>query len=368
MLNIVAQGYVYRNPKPYLRSIHAWHPSIVRLDDGELLAAFDLGEAVEALDYRTWLSRSGDDGATWSEPVRILPDDPQAKCPTTHLIRPALMRSGELAAIGARHYRDRPGEGLVNRENIGYGTMDLFLIRSRDRGQAWTAPITISPPLVGPGFEMCHSIVELRDGRWLWPTSTWRGWNGEEPNGMQSVAFVSHDQGNSWPEFLRLANRSSEKVICWEVSLVELDSGGLLAVVWCFDEKTGRSLPNVYSFAADGKHFSAPAACGLNGETAKLSALADGRVLCLYRRLQPGGLWAQLVSIEEGRWINHEEAAVWQGAAAGMQGRGSSSDELSGLKFGYPQMVQLPDGDVLGVFWCVEDCQHVIRWVRLRVT
>ncbi len=50
-----------------------------------------------------------------------------------------------------------------------------------------------------------------------------------------------------------------------------------------------------------------------------------------------------------------------------MQGKGTNSDELSGLKFGYPQMVQLPGGDVLALFWCVEDCQHVIRWVRLQV-
>ena len=30
--------------------------------------------------------------------------------------------------------------------------------------------------------------------------------------------------------------------------------------------------------------------------------------------------------------------------------------------------VQLPGGEVLAVFWCLEECLHVIRWVRLRVT
>jgi hypothetical protein len=184
---------------------------------------------------------------------------------------------------------------------------------------------------------------------------------------MQCVAFVC-DRDRTWPDYLKVADRSSEKVICWEVSLVELSGGRLLAVCWAFNERTGRSEPNVYSYSADGVHFTAPAPCGLVGQTAKLVALADGRVLCQYRRESPPGLWAQLVSIEDGRWINHDESLIWQGAGAGMSGRGTNSDELSSLKFGYPSQVQLPGGDVLAVFWCVEDCQHVIRWVRLRVS
>jgi hypothetical protein len=51
-----------------------------------------------------------------------------------------------------------------------------------------------------------------------------------------------------------------------------------------------------------------------------------------------------------------------------MAGVGNTSDELSGLKFGYPSMVELPGGEVLAVFWCLEDCIHNIRWVRLKVS
>jgi hypothetical protein len=31
-------------------------------------------------------------------------------------------------------------------------------------------------------------------------------------------------------------------------------------------------------------------------------------------------------------------------------------------------MVQLPDGNVLAVFWCVEECLHVIRWQRIAIS
>jgi hypothetical protein len=49
-------------------------------------------------------------------------------------------------------------------------------------------------------------------------------------------------------------------------------------------------------------------------------------------------------------------------------GKQTASDELSALKFGFPSMVQLPGGDVLALFWCVEECLHVIRWIRLAIT
>ena len=52
-IEVLDTGLVYRNPKPYLRSAVAYHPSLVIFDDGEMVSTFDLGEAVEALNYRT---------------------------------------------------------------------------------------------------------------------------------------------------------------------------------------------------------------------------------------------------------------------------------------------------------------------------
>ena len=48
-----------------------------------------------------------------------------------------------------------------------------------------------------------------------------------------------------------------------------------------------------------------------------------------------------------------------------MEGRGAAGDELGNLKFDYPNMVKLPDGDILASFWCCEDEVYNIRWLRL---
>ncbi|HEY2249840.1 MAG TPA: sialidase family protein [Planctomycetaceae bacterium] len=365
MLRPTAGGIVYKNPKPFLAAVHAWHPSLVLLPDGELVATFDLGQAVESLDYHTCLSRSADGGQTWSPPVPLFHDTSQR--PATHSIRVGAVADGTLVGFGARFHRDNPDEGLVNRENLGYVPMDLFLLRSRDAGHTWIGPQDVTPPLVGPAFEMCHRIIELADGRWLAPTSTWKGWDGDAPQGMQAIALVSHDQGKTWPEYLSVIDQTANRVISWEQSLAQLPDGRLVAVVWSFDEVGGRSLPNRYAVSRDGKSFCAPRENRLQGETAKLLTLDDGRLLCLYRRMDKPGLWSNLVGLDGDDWVNLEEAVLWQGTASGMSGARSSGDELSALKFGYPSMVQFPDGHVLAVFWCVEDCLHVIRWQRIEL-
>ncbi len=364
MIECLDGGLVYRNPRPHLRAVHAWHPSLVRLDDGSLLAGFDLGQGVESLDYRTHVCRSPDEGRTWEAP-RPLFHDPVARR-STHSVRLGRVGDGTIVAIGGRYNRDDPEEGLTNRVNLGYVPMDLILLRSRD-GTHWDGPVTITPPLVGPAFEVCHRVLELADGRWLAPTSTWKGWAGDAPGGMKAIALVSHDQGRTWPEYLTVIDQYDRGVVSWEQGLTQLADGRLLAVVWSFDERAGRSLPNRYAVSADGRSFSPPRANGLLGETAKLLTLADGRVLCLYRRLDQPGLWANLVRIDGDEWVNLAEAPVWRGPASGMRGERASGDELSALKFGFPSMVQLPGGHVLAVFWCLEECIHNIRWVRLRV-
>ena len=365
MIKSVAAGNVYRNPKPHLRAIHAWHPSLTCMPDGELISTFDLGQGVESLDYRTYLARSTDRGETWSEPLPIFHDPVTRR--STHTVRTSAVGDGTLVGMGIRAYRDDPEEGVINRANLGYVESDIFLLRSHDRGRTWEGPQVVPPPLVGPAFEMCHRIIELADGRWLFPSSTWKDWNGNAAKGMRCVAFVSHDRGITWPEHLEVVDQVDRGVLSWEVGLTQLPDGRLVAVVWSFEESTGKSLPNRYAISADGRTFSPSRENGILGETSKLLTLPDGRLLCVYRRLDKPGLWANLVRIEGYEWINLEQACLWQGAPSGMMGVRSNSDELSGLKFGYPSLVQLPGGDVMVVFWCVEDCLHVIRWQRLEI-
>lgn len=365
MIKCISSGLVYRNPRPELRAVHAWHPSIVAFDDGELVATFDLGQGPESLDYATYVSRSLDGGNSWQEPQRMFAAPPAEN--TTHSLRVSRLKDGRLTGLGGLFHRAGPDEGLINQDNLGYCPMNLVTAISSDRGRTWSAPAKIDPPLVGPAFEACSPIRELSDGRWLAPMSTWKGRDGAAPNGMQAVALVSHDQGRTWPEYMPIMNGYDQGVIHWEQSLAELPGGRLLVVAWAYHEPSGETRPSPYAIAVDGKTFSPARLTGYLGQTAKILCLADGRILCLYRSNDGSGLRGCLARIDGEQWITLSDTVLWDGAPSGMEGKGPAGAQLSALRFGYPSLVQLASGEVFAVFWCSEDCINNIRWLRLAI-
>jgi hypothetical protein len=358
-------GLVYRNPKPYLQSRMAYHPSLISLGDGEFLATFDVAQAVEALDYHTIIVRSRDDARTWCVEGPLLTAPPAA---TTHTIRTSKLVDGTLVGFGGLHHRSLSEEGLVNRETGGFVPTDLFIVRSFDGGHSWSAPELIDPPLVGPSWEICHPVVELRNGRWLAPTATWKGWNGENPSGEQSVVLISDDGGKSWPIFGRTFDGRREAISHLEQSVIELQDGRILDVCWVFDMRTGRTYPTKYAVSADnGETFSEPLLTGFYAETCKVIQLFDGRLLCAYRRHDQPGLWATLAELEGNKWKNIVHVPLWQGHVSGSEVEGKGADKLSALKLGYPSLCQINEREVLLLFWCEEDCITNIRWIRLQI-
>lgn len=365
-ISTLASGIVYRNPKPYLRSIVAYHPSLVILSESEFLATFDLGEVVEGLDYHTVVARSIDQGKTWNVEGPLLKQFPQQ---TTHTIRTSKLRDGTFVGFGGLHHRENQEEGLVNRHTFGFVPVDLFVVRSSDGGRSWGQSNAIETPLTGPTWEVCHHIVELEDGRWLAPTATWRAWNGDHPSGEQSVVLISDDQGKTWPSFGRTFDGRKSGISHLEQSVIQLQDGRILSLSWAHDSKSGNNLPSVYSLSDDrGQTFSRPTETGFLAQTAKVIQLNDGRLLCVYRRNDKPGLWATLVRLDGDKWSNLGDAPLWQGAESGMSGRSNSGEELSLLKFGYPSARQISSHEILLLFWCQEECITNIRWLRLQIT
>jgi sialidase-1 len=364
-VRVVDSGLVYRNPKPFLRSVVAYHPSVVLLGEQELLATFDLGEAVESLDYHTVASRSLDGGRSWQLESALVSEPPPQ---TTHTIRVRRLANGSLIGLGAFFHREDPEEGLVNRETSGFVPGDLFWIRSEDGGRSWTAPRGIASPLHSTSWEFCHPVVELAGGKWLAPVATWRGWDGSNPPGEQTVGLLSDDRGQTWPRFSRIFDGRESGHSHLEVSVVPLRDGRILAVSWVFSFDSGETFPTEYAISEDqGESFSEPTLVGFRAQTCKILQLADGRILSAYRRHDEPGLWATVSRLEGACWTNLATAPLWRGAASGMSGQGPSGQELSDLKFGYPSMCQMRGGEVMLLFWCQESCVTNVRWLRLEV-
>lgn len=365
---LISNGIIYRNPAPHVFSRHAYFPSVVVASNGELLASFAIGEAFEAANLDTFISHSVDYGETWTEPKRLL--ERETKKLVSNFARLTSFGDDSIAAIISQCRRDtHPEEGLANPENMGFVETDLLLVRSGDFGHSWQQPEHVEPPLIGPSFEMCSAIVELKDGRWLWPTSTWRDWNGFEPNGMKMVAFVSHDKGKTWPGFLDVMDGHHQKIIYWESKIIEMDNGLLIAIAWVYNEKEGKDLTNHYTISNNGgKTWNTPLSTGLTGQTVAISLLTDGRLFVVYRRMDKPGLWANISSIEEEQWINDESFPLWGAKELNLNSKsGNMVQDFNELKFGAPCISMLQDHTVFITFWCYEKMVSNIRWIKLSV-
>lgn len=373
MIELVGSDVVFRNPRPELVAVGAWHPSLVRLGATSWLCSFDLGQAPESHDYATHVSRSDDDGRTWSDPLRLVPPEPAPRA--THSIRVGRLSDGRLLGVGPRFLRADADRGLINHPGLGYTEMELVLTSSEDEGRTWSAPRVIAPALPGP-FETCHAPLELASGRILWPTSTWMRWDGTAPEGMRAVALLSDDGGASWPDHLEVIDQWDRGVVSWEQSMVALDDGRLLAVVWSVRVEDGSTLPTTAVLTGPGDAtFGDPLATGIRAQTAKIASLGGSTVLAVYRRHDEPGLWASIARVdpEAGGWETLSSTLLWNGAGSGMDGRASVGEELSALEFGYPSIVVEPgpaDGSrsVAVAFWCAEGGPTGVRLLRLRVS
>lgn len=361
-------GIVYRNPKPHLSSRQAYFPSVILMNNGEMLGSVVIGEAFESVNLSTFIVRSNDLGESWSPPIPLLSQNDKELC--SYVARLTSLPSGEVVAILIQYHRgSHPDEGLANPENIGFVPTDLLLVRSYDYGNTWEKPEVIDPPLIGPSFEACSSIITLKDGRWLWATSTWRGWDGYCPNGMKMVSLVSFDQGKTWPEYINVMDGSLKKIIYWESKIVELSNGTLVAIAWAYDEEHGIDLPNHYSLSYDGGiKWLDPTSTAIHGQTMAIAELPDGRLLTVYRRMDKPGLWATASSIENDIWINEKDYALWGAQETSLLNRSDNMvQDFNELKFGGPCITILPDNSIYIAFWCYEKMISNIRWLKLTI-
>ncbi len=365
---IVDTGLIYKNPKPHVKSIHAYFPSVVTMDNGEMLATVVLGEAFEALNNRTYIFRSKDNGKSWDLEGKIQAEK-EGKI-TSNFSRLTYLGAGELVIFMIRSDRtEHPEEGLTNPETLGFVPTELLLLRSTDYGHSWKEPELIEPPLIGPAFEICCPIVVLSDGKWIIPTSTWHDWDGRCPNGLRMIGLISYDNGRSWPEYMNVMYSQERRIYFWESKIVELKDGRLLAAAWVYDDNAKSDRPNHYAISSDGgRTWSKPKSMGIMGQTLTLYVLESGKILCVYRRTDKQGLWA-IVCRVEGNELNIDgQWPLWGYGTEGLIGRSENmSHNFNVLKFGAPCITETLTGELFVAFWCYEECISVIRWIKVSI-
>ncbi len=354
---------LFRNPKPHVRSIQAYFPSVIAFDTLNLGATVVLGEAFEAPNLHLAYFESQDGGISWSRKSTVT--EPSLDYSTSTTGRLNLLPDGSLSAIVTRHQRSSYDEGLTEGKTIAMLPAQVEQYRSTDRGASWQGPEIIAPPIADTTFEICSGFTFLQDGTFLWPTSTWPTVGHEvSVDQFETGAFVSHDQGQTWPRWMPVF--PNDQNIYWESKIVPLPDQRLLAVAWGHHLESGQALPNHYAIGnADGSEWSAPRSMGTLGQTLSSVVLPDGRILSVYRRVDRPGLWGTTASLEGETLVNQEHVLLWGAATGASSDPDKIRQHFATLKFGAPSIIRLPNDDIFIAFWAVVDGVSQINTITL---
>lgn len=189
-------GRTWSTPEVYVDDrdarVNTMSPSLGRLRDGRLFIAYSWRSGGNHADNYGPTARrfrvSTDEGATWSDPIRITPDD--GTYHTGCHDRAWTLPSGRVLV---QCHTNRLREGASTEGRFEEGAFryqkDVYIARSDDDGQTWSHSNRLTIP-DGPGLnESC--LVRRSDGSLL---MVLRAWNG------MSCFSESDDDGATWSE------------------------------------------------------------------------------------------------------------------------------------------------------------------------
>jgi sialidase-1 len=311
-------------------------PDICRVKNGDLLCVFYAGYghvSLEADDFpnggRICMTRSSDDGHTWSQPAILFDDPDDNRDP--HI---AQLDDGSLLCTffswhhkGPRYKSIKDFTWKSFHENaIAVGAS---FVRSRDGGQTWEK----SANLIASGWFCSAPVRQLPDGTCL------LGLYSEEAKTRNYRPGVvrSSDRFKTWDPPIRIPTPPGAALPA-ETDIIRLSDGRLYAAL------RGEKIHMHYSISADeGKTWSIAQDIGFDGHCPHFNRLSTGQIILSHRLPH--------TSIH----ISSDECKSWQGPY-----------EIDSCIGAYPSTVELKDHTVLIVYYTEGGDSH-IRARRFRV-
>jgi sialidase-1 len=366
MIEYLGGHVVYENPKPHVHSRHGYFPGMAKLPSGELLTLFVLGEAFEAANQTTYITRSRDDGESWSLEGRLYDKSLRLR-DTSDSFKPTVLADGSLMAIGYRFEREDPEEPIAVEATGGFLPGENVVSYSSDEGRQWTEPKVVkrsSPELIevsGPAIDTKSSDVLAVGALFHLP-------DGSNPSGPVGVLLRSKDRGRSWTDdetYFRFAG-----ITPYESRICEMQAGRLAVILWAYDATSRRHLPNQVVVSHDnGKTWSSPLSTGHMGQSSSLLWLGGDKLLsCHAHRGEQPGLYIRVIDFSRDQWRTMAEKIIWGDSVCRQTRDGQAIDRMfAAMRFGQPSFVRLTEDEFLVVHWSIECGEGRVRAHRLRV-
>lgn len=357
-MKLLDEVTIYQNPAPLLVSRQAIFPGVVQLPSGELVALFTIGEAFDAANTRAYVTRSGDEGRTWSEPERL--STKEATPQESESFKPLLLRDGTLVATGYVFVRPTPLTPIVDPQ-----TFELLRLRNKvsfstDGGHTWSEADYFD--VEGEPLELSGPMIELSSGRLLGATAPFH----LRKDGHAGWIIASDDKGRSWRKLSEFYRSPGGNVATWECRLCEMSPGRVAVIAWAYDNAASANRDNILALSDDGGETFRTIETGVRGQASNVLHLGGDRLLTIHaHREAPIGLMVRRVNVGAGTFAIEEELDLL-GKADMASDTADIRKQFASLKFGQPSLLRLKSGDVLAACWSFENSQYVIKAYRLQ--
>jgi sialidase-1 len=184
-----------------------------------------------------------------------------------------------------------------------------------------------------------HGFIVLKDASWLYLGKSWEIDSSIAMflSNTQIVAMRSEDEGKSWQKLgtVPLPDDCAPKQV-HEPHVLELDNGDLLGAIRTHSQ-SHKSFRTTLTRSSDGgKNWEKPIDCGTNGSPPHLLKHSSGAIVLVYGyRMKPFGQRAK---------ISYDEGYTWSDEII-------LRDDGPSLDLGYPASIELPDGDILTIYY-----------------
>lgn len=317
------------------------------------------------------LSRSDDDGRTWSAPASPF-------APPAVAGRPGQFRALGLTALGGARVMatlywvdySHPELPFFNAKTEGLLDSRILLAESADGGETWsapalmdTAPFTMPTPITGP-------VLRWPDGELVCQFETNKPYDDESPWVHSSVLMFSSDGGRTWPRHSVVTR--DPRVFYWDQRPSVLPDGRILDLFWTYDNGSAAYL-NIHARESRdrGQTWSALWDTGVPGQPAPVVALRDGRLAMVTVDRAGAPAIRCRVSADEGRtWPASSILTLYESVlpsqTARKEGMADAWSEMARFSVGLPATAALPNSDFLVVYYAGPATDRTsVEWVRV---
>lgn len=369
MIEYIGRSDIYASPAAQQPVLHARFPGVVKLPSGELLAMYVLVEKIDDTIAHMYVSRLADMGKMWRFQGEMYnTKDVSADCEFNESLKPLVLKSGMLAAVGYRFNRPDLNAPIVNSQTGGFLWGPNVVSFSEDDGVSWTIPQPIDCG-VPETLEIAGSPIETRSGDILAVGAVFKMWNGDNPTGQVGVLIRSGDDGKSWKSSIYYRD-DVNGTTPYEARICEMQDGRLVVLVWAFSHKGNTSYPNHVVVSHDnGRTWSSPINTGIAAQSSGLMWLGGQQLLSVHchRTGNDPGLYLYLVDFTNDQWKVVEKKLLWHPKKS-QSHDGTIADHVNNLQFGQAQLLRLSENEVLVYHWGKENGLAKIIAHRIRLT